>query len=269
VGIITRYINKRVLDLWEGALGRVSVNRYEAAALTRALEAMEHLIDCRDAVDAVRATVSPAEAESGLLYSPTGYQQKQLFRAVSSYFDAYYSTLSAWAGVVARFNDVFGRTFTTNTAFLAWFRQTFPVQRDASEELERARAFRAMLAHPQSFPPYSWATHASQVDGLLMVVVHGPYGRGVQKMPPGAVDASADSLIAGEWQYTAPDEVSVTNCVSVLAQGVLATILTSRVASSAFVRSMTFDEAIELLEEDMDVSASARAWHRIADLLRD
>ncbi|MCM3696897.1 hypothetical protein [Microbacterium oleivorans] len=267
MGIITRYINKRVLDVWEGALGRLSVNQYESAAITRALESMEHLIDCRDAVDSARDAVRRADDDSKLTYNPTQYQQKQLFRVVSTFYDAFYSTVSAWSGVVSRFSDVFARTFPNNTAFLKWFDTTYPEQHDASLELERARAFRAMLAHPQSFPPYSFATRATQWDGGLAVVVHGPYARGQQKIPGGAQDAHPMLGTTGGWEFEAPDEVSVANCVSILAEGVLAAILSSRTAKSAFAKPITFDEAIELLEGDMDVSASARAWHRMSDLL--
>lgn len=255
-----------MLDNWEEALGRLDLNPYESAALRTALEAMESLIHARDEVDRIRGHVNRADG-STQWYKPTTYQQKQLFRAVSSFFDAYYTAVSTWSGVVARFSSVFGRNFSDNKPFLDWFRDAFPEQPLAYTELERARLFRALLSHPQQFPVYSWATYAAQVDPLLRIVVWGPAGRGTRRMPEGAVDNHPGAEQFGDWQFEAPDEVSVTNSVGILGVAILATILSRRTQGSAFARPISFERAIEILEPDMDVSEAARGWHRISDLL--
>jgi len=62
--------------------------------------------------------------------------------------------LSNLSGFVARNHPVFGVNFSDNSRFLDWAAEQYDFDEGVALDLSQACLFRAMLAHPQQFPPY-------------------------------------------------------------------------------------------------------------------
>jgi hypothetical protein len=163
------------------------------------------------------------------------------------------------SGVVARFRPEFQVNFSDNGPFLKWAVQRFDFPIDRVEDLEGARLFRALATHPQQFPPYDWATCASLSYPQIHILFWGPFGRGTNKVPAGARTDHPYAEKFPDWQFDAPDEVSVSNSVYVLAVCILADILSSRSTGAAFSKNLTIEEARQrLVPEDVPIREADR-----------
>jgi len=240
--LISRIVNERTVDIWQLEMARLKFNRFEEIAIQNTLEACRHLFARRDALDALRSEIAPSpnpEWSTG----PTDHQQTELHRLTVSYFDTYYSTLSQFSSLVARFSGVFDRNFADNGPFLKWAVARFEIQRPLQDELEKSRLFRAILAHPQQFPPYDWATTAFDSYPGIHIVLWGPLGRGAKPIPEGARTDHPLAVQFPEWQFDAPDEVSATNSLLSLGTYILSDILAANASASPFAHSLTVEQA--------------------------
>ena len=239
---ITRIVTHDVVTAWEEALGELSFNQYEGQALRGFLEEMGHLIDNRDALDRLRAEFG--DDGTTMLPGPSSSQMRPMYSLTKIYFDTYYSALSHLSSVVARFSRIFGGVaYSDNKRFLEWITiryKSLPshmnVNQLAFEELEAARKFRALLNHPQQFPVIDWST-ASYLGSydVVHLVLHGPQQRN-GGIPPGTTREVVPPFIQADWKMDAPDEVSVTNCLTNVASAVLSEVLAHRRTGAAFVR---------------------------------
>lgn len=236
---ITRVFGPDDLQRIRDALTQLNLNKYEALALRGAIEAIENLMQCRDELDVFRHTFE-INPDSKLLH-PNPDQRRRLYDLTKAYFDSYYSTMSNVSSVIARFSSVFeGKTFNAVAPFVKWIELK---SRDAENghesvaELEQARLFRALLSHPQQFPPADWSTSAiSGYRELPYVVVFGPESRN-KSIPPGATRGSAiveSRGVDADWSFDAPDEVSVTNCVANVFANCMVDIFSAKLPDSPF-----------------------------------
>lgn len=244
VVIIQRVANERAIDNFRSQLGTISMNRFESTAFASAIDGLRALLSARDRLDDLRETIPQVQEEFRTSYKPLTRDQRALYRATSAFFAEFYTAVSGISGVVARFSSTFEVNHSDNGPFLRWAHQKFEIPDNVFEELERARHFRAILAHPQQFPPYEWATITTSRDPLMHVVLYGPFGRGKNPIPAGATTDHPYASQMPDWQFAAPDEVSVTNCVCSMAGILFAEILASRSAKSSFVRPVSRDEAL-------------------------
>jgi len=258
--LITRYANARALDVWVHQLQQLRVNRYEQLALRAFFEESRRLIRARDAIDTVRDTIPASPGTTWGWQYPNSAQQRNLFEATKVFFDTYYSSLSALSGVVARFNRVFHVNFSDNAPFVRWLSTALDgLPHNASADLERARLFRALLNHPQQFPVFDWATACYLGYEHVHIVLHGPAGRGKNPIPRGAT--SSHDALAGldDWQFDAPDEVTITNSFFNAGVNVVAEIISALTRESALVRDLSRADAISrLIPVDVDVSPASR-----------
>ncbi|WP_146053624.1 hypothetical protein [Microbacterium sp. Ru50] len=251
---ITRFINQHSVDGWEEAFSEMPANRFEALAFQTFIEGFRGLIRSRDAVDDVRnAYVWSRRDDPGVAVSNA--QQMELFRATEAFFNDLYSAVSKLSGVVARNSAVFQTNFSDNGPFLRWLDDRYPQEHGRTAEVEKARLFRAILAHPQQFPPYDWATFVDRKK-LTLVVLWGARGRGRNPIPKGATVSHA--LAQGDWQFQAPDEASVTNAVGALAEEILLEMLLAYSKRRALRRPLTSHEARVALAPEVDVSDDQR-----------
>lgn len=263
---IQRVLNQRSIDHWQMLLDGVPLNRFERASVRMAMDGFRELLLRRDEVDRVRSRIPTRQEVGQTYYALKTGDQRDLFRALRAFFDEYYSTLSKLSGLVARFSRVFGKNFSDNGPFLAWTKLRYDLPEGTQDELERGRLFRAILAHPQQFPPYEWATAATVDFEIVHVVLHGPLGRGRNPVPAGAVTDHVLAEHLSEWQFDSPDEVSVTNALSNLAVHLFAEILEHRTQMSSFVQSRTRDELLARLSPDAaDVGWDARYQRSLFD----
>lgn len=243
---ITSFINAPSVDHWQEELEKTSPNRFQEVTLLNFFEGIRTLIQRRDYIDDIREQIL---AQNKGNRTPTSSQQTRVYRVVSSYFDEYYTTLSKLSGVNSRFTGIFSKNFSENAPFLTWLGDRYSFPEPLQSTLTAARQFRALLAHPQQFPSYEWATAIDPGSGgLLRLSLWGPFGRGKNPIPPGAQDnsISAPNLPEG-WNFVAPDEVDVTNSLATVGQHMLAEILVSHSDSSAFRRTLPFSSALERL----------------------
>ena len=255
---VTAFVNAMSVDCWQRETGRLETNRFQEVALLHLYEGMHTLILRRDEVDDIRDSIWAANGGS---HTPTAQQQKQFNRVATSYFDEYYSALSKLSGVVARFQQVFLKNFTENAPFIAWLVERYQLPPSLEETLSEARQFRAILAHPQQFPAHEWGTTADMTTGgLLRLMLWGPFGRGKNAVPRGALSNDESAQILGPgWHFVAPDEVSVTNVLAVVVELVLAEIVSWYSGRSAFSRPISLEEAaVKLHPDGLDVSEEAR-----------
>lgn len=91
---------------------------------------------------------------------------------------------------------------------------------DAYPLLESAREFRAMLSHPESYPPHDW--HTDDDDGTLtkIVLVGSPSAQ--DKIPVGA------ERVGDKWKIRAPDEDLVTSALAVQLNAAISAIKTDK-----------------------------------------
>lgn len=237
-----------MVEGWNDAFARLTVNRYEGQALRGFLEEMGHLIDRRDDVDQLRSNFDVDSATHR--QRPNAEQRRRLYALTKGYFDTYYGTLSHLSSVVGRFSGVFGGiAHTENKPFLVWLRRyhgALPSGRNAGEfafdELESARLFRAVLNHPQQFSPPDWSTETRPGYDVVHLVMHGAQSRS-GKIPLGSSRDNIPPHMEADWRMDAPDEVSVTNCLTNASMPILSAILTRRAPDAAFVRSDTREAA--------------------------
>jgi hypothetical protein len=258
---ITRYANAPALDVWVEEMKQVPVNPYQALALRTFFEEMRRLIRARDGIDAVR---SGLPRSAGTIFGwqlPTSRNQRELYEATKRFFDNYYSTLSALSGVVGRFGDVFNRvTFNENARLVLWLGRTYQLRHNTLDDLERARRFRAMLAHPQQFPPLDWATACYFGYEQVHIVLFGVSGRGKNPTPVGATTRHEWLADLGAWQFDAPDEITVTNSVGNGAFEIFADILVALTERSAFAKALTREEVSrKLIPSHIDVGVGSRS----------
>lgn len=262
--MIRRVANERAIDIFQRQLGTLPMNRYESTAFTTAIDGLRTLLSARDRLDELRDKIPQVNVELSTSYKLRTGDQRELFRLTSSFFADFYSAVSAISGVVARFSTTFKVNYSDNGPFLRWAHESLDLPGAVFEELDRARQFRALLSHPQQFPPYEWATVTTARDPLIHITLYGPFGRGKNPVPAGATTDHPHADRMPDWQFGAPDEVSVANCVCSLAGTIFAEILVARSTSSSFVRPVRRDEALARvmpLEADFGWEArQSRSW---------
>lgn len=246
--LITRYANAASLDIWVDVLESLELNRYEGAALRGYFEEVRRLFRTRDAIDDIRNTMPASPEKAWGWQKPTRADQRKLWEATKAFFDNYYAALSALSGVVSRFSDVFARTaISDNGPFLKWLEASLGVPHDTYVDLERARLFRSMLAHPQQFPPYDWATACYPSYAQVHIVLFGPAGRGKSPIPRGGTRAHPWLEGLQDWQFVAPDEASITNSFVNASLDVMAKVVSYRTKKSGFTKGLTAEKAKERL----------------------
>lgn len=265
VARIKRVLNQRLVDMWRMKLDGLPMNRFERTAATNSIEAFRHLLSSRDALDAIRDRVPPARNSTDY-YAPLSGDQRKLFRATKVFFDEYYSTLSSLSGFVARNYTAFQANFSDNARFLDWVADRYSIDKSIAMELSQARLFRAMLAHPQQFPPYEWATVSVPRYELLHIVLYGPLGRGKNPVPRGAVTDHELAQVIPDWQFDAPDEISVTNALGNVAVEIYADVLTEKAQSSSFIQARSREGwLLALTPESIDSGWTARTDRSLFD----
>lgn len=252
-----------MVDHWQDELLRLEPNKWEYRSLIASFEAMRRLIVARDDVEDARDVMAHHGDRAWGFEAPTSKDQSRLYEATKRFMDEFYSTFSALAGVVTRFSGAFGAQVSSeNAKFLKWLQGRY--QSDFNHgmwaDLERARLFRAMLAHPQSFPAHTWATSVSMQRPLIHVVLHGDFGRGTKKIPPGAQTDHEFAANLDDWQFPAPDEVSVANCTGNAMHAVLADVAVELSRRSTFRTTLTYEAAFyrTLLLPHLDASELSR-----------
>lgn len=259
--LISRYANAKALDVWVRELRPLKMNRYERLAVQAFLEESRRLLRARDAIDKIRDTLpSSPGTHSGWQY-PNSQEQRDLYDATKQYFDAYYSALSALSGVVARFNRVFHVNYSDNGPFVNWLGTRFEgLRHNALADLERARLFRALLIHPQQFPVFNWATACYLTYAQTHIVLYGPKGRGKNPTPLGATRQHEYLEGLDDWQFDAPDEISITNSFFGAGIQIYSDIISVLSHESPFLRQLSREEAsARLLPMDVDVSEANRS----------
>jgi hypothetical protein len=262
---IRRVLNHRLVDTWRMKLDGIPMNRFERAAAATSIDGFRNLMLSRDALDAIRDQVPPAQNSTDY-YAPLSGHQRSLFRATKTFFDEFYSTMSSLSGFVARNHAVFRVNFSDNARFLNWATERYGIDQGVALDLSQARLFRAMLAHPQQFPPYEWATVSIPRYELLHIVLYGPLGRGQNPVPEGATTDHALAHKIPDWQFDAPDEVSVTNSLGNVAVQIYADVLMAKARSSSFVPVRTREECLlALTPESVDLGWVSRTDRSLFD----
>jgi hypothetical protein len=262
---IRRVLNHRLVDAWRIKLDGIPMNRFERSAAATSIDGFRHLMSNRDALDAIRDQVPPARNSTDF-YAPLSGHQRNLFRATKTFFDEFYSTMSGLSGFVARNHSVFRVNFSDNSRFLDWATDRYDIDKSVVLDLSQARLFRAMLAHPQQFPPYEWATVSIPRYELIHIVLYGPFGRGKNPVPQGAITDHALADKMPDWQFDAPDEVSVTNSLGNIAVQIYADVLMEKAQSSSFVRARTREECLlALTPESIDLGWVSRTDRSLFD----
>ncbi|MBD8205957.1 hypothetical protein IFU08_08095 [Microbacterium sp. CFBP 8790] len=263
---IKRVLNHRLVDTWRIKLDLIPMNRFERVATATSLEGFRHLMSSRDALDIIRDQVPPARDDSTDYYAPLTGHQRMLFRATKAFFDEFYSAMSSLSGFVARNHSVFGVNFSDNARFLGWATEQYDLDEGVARELSQARLFRAMLAHPQQFPPYEWATVSIPKYELLHIVLYGPLGRGQNPVPRGATTDHVLAEKMPDWQFDAPDEVSVTNSLGNVAVQIYADVLMEKARSSSFIQARSREDWLAALApESVDLGWVSRTDRSLFD----
>ncbi|MCM3696896.1 hypothetical protein [Microbacterium oleivorans] len=254
---ISRFANAHLIDAWVRAFEQTRANPFEQAALVAFFEGARTLLERRNTIDDVRREHAWEGAIAGDGRVTHG-QQMKLYRATRAFFDEMYTNLSLINGIISRHYSVFETNFSENAPMLTWLARRYPdLQHELFTDLERARLFRAILAHPQQFPPYTWST-ATNPSHLTFVVLWGPLGRGKNPVPRGATTSHPGAHLMPGWQFEAPDEVSVSNSLLGVGVEVLSEVYASLSARSPFRRSYSKAEALDVLMPDLDFSHDRR-----------
>ena len=265
---ISRYANAQALDVWVREFEPLRFNRYERLAFQSFFEETRRLLRARDAIDGVRDSIPSTPGTTWGWQYPNSAQQRDLYDATKRYFDGYYSALSALSGVVARFNRVFKTNFSDNGPFLKWLATALDgLPANTVADLERARLYRAMLSHPQQFPVFDWATACYFGNEHAHVVLYGPAGRGKHPIPRGATRNHEWLSDLDDWQFPAPDEITVTNSFFNAGIQVFAEIMSAVTHESALIRGITRAEATaRLIPSEIDVSPENRNASSVYEL---
>ena len=169
-------------------------------------ESLKSLLQKRDQLQMARGVFGQVSVYFPNIH-PTPRQQEALFRATHDFFHTYYTAVSAMLSVIRRHTNTFGEAPTHSVAkFLTWWRPKGIFIDQAYPLLEKARAFRAILGHKESHPPYTW--HTVDQSGLTRIMLVGSANakggipEGTAKHPSG-------------WALMAPDEDLVVSALAV------------------------------------------------------
>ena len=160
------------IDQWFAWLDDVAMTSLQARALINLWESMQRLSKKRIAVDDLRERLPKHHRPNGGM---TQTDKDELFEATESFFQNFYGVLSGLASVVIRFNgQVFDGQATTSTMakFVDWLNKRFEAP-GHFDILQEARAFRALLDHPDQKQPYTWQS-ATIAGGPVRIVLFGP-----------------------------------------------------------------------------------------------
>lgn len=231
MAVIQRKINSDVLGYLMAKAQATRPNRYQSLALLGFEEAFQRLLERRDAIDEIRMTFSVQSLAERAELSDA--EQKRLYERTEQFFQAFYTALSQLNSVVVRHSDVFGQlNLRSQKQFVEWVSAVSGEEdHEVRTGLERSRLFRAMLDHPEDFPPYTWATQNSFDNLLFHVLLHGPATRS-GTIPRGATREHYRQVDA--WHFAAPDEVSVTNNLGKVALRCIALMYDSKAPGQAF-----------------------------------
>jgi hypothetical protein len=169
-------------------------------------ESLKNLLQKRDRIQTARGAFGPVSVYYPDAH-PTSRQQEALFSATHDFFHSYYSSVSALLSVIRRHTNTFGEAPTHSVAkFLTWWKPKGLFMDQVYPMLEKARAFRAMLDHKESHPPYTW--HTADHNGLTKIMLVGsPNAKG--GIPEGAAKHPTG------WAIMAPDEDLVVSALAV------------------------------------------------------
>lgn len=97
-------------------------------------------------------------------------------------------------------------------------------------------------------------------------MLYGPLGRGKNPVPRGATTEHALAEKLPDWQFDAPDEVSVTNSLANVAIQVFADVLVQKARSSIFIQARSREEwLISLDPESVDSGWASRLDRSLFD----
>jgi hypothetical protein len=182
-------------------------------------QSLGQLVRHRNAIEAARRTFIPVSKLDGRR-KPSPTEQQGLFDATKDFYLSFYSAVSAFAGVVKRFQSIFGEVpHRSNERFLEWLRD-FALFDEHWDTLRSARDFRTLIDHPASKQPFEWGL-AEDGDGQLRAMLHGPAGQS-GNIPDGAellaATESTDEIALlpdDAWMFVAPDEDRVLTLLAV------------------------------------------------------
>lgn len=214
--------------------------------VTALSEALHQLLKKRDQLQTARGLFGPVSIYSPLS-GPTQRQQQDLFSATQDFFSSYYVAVSAFSGLIKRHWDVFGQSpNNSNSKFLSWWKSHGLFMEEAHPILESARAFRAMLSHPESYPPHEW--HTVIDEGLAKIVIRGaPNTQG--KIPEGT--EWRDDM----WVFLAPDEDLVISALAVQLNAAIPAIKADKANSSSMGCAWQLEDSADDLADDFPIFA--------------
>lgn len=259
-------LDEETISSWQRAFAALDLNRYEGQALRAYFEEMRHLLKRRDEIDKLRLTLA-TDPSTGR-QTPDEDQQVEFYTRTKAFYDTFYGALSHLSSVVSRFSRVFGGVaYSDNKPFLKWlerFSESASPRfraKQAFEHLEASRLFRAVLNHPQQFQVPDWMTETRSDYPLVHIVMYGPQSRaGV--IPEGSRRDPLLKELDCDWRMDAPDEVNVTNCLSIVSGVVLAAILAARSPGATFFDAdESMRRAVEVIQE---VSRQVRPGANVA-----
>lgn len=194
------------IDYWTHTFTHGNSTDGQKQTMTDLEESLKSLLLKRDQVQSARG----AFGQVSFYYPnthPTPRQQEALFNATHDFFHTYYSAVSALLSVIRRHTSTFGEAPTNSIAkFLTWWKPKGLFMDQAYPLLEKARAFRAMLDHKESYPPYTW--HTADHNGLTKIMLVGsPNAKG--GIPEGTAKHPKG------WAIMAPDEDLVVSALAV------------------------------------------------------
>lgn len=239
-------IGPRYITWWIHEFEHWNTTEKQRQAVTALSEAFHQLLKKRDQVQTARGLFGAVSIYSPLS-GPTQQQQQDLFYATQEFFSSYYVAVSAFSALIKRHWDVFGDSpNNSNSKFLKWWKSHGLFMDDAHPILESARGFRAMLSHPESYPPHEW--HTANDEGLIKIVLAGaPSGQ--DKIPDGT--ERRDDM----WVFLAPDEDLVTSALAVQLNAAIPAIKADKPKSSAMRCTWQLESTPDDLPDDFPIFA--------------
>lgn len=199
-------IGPAYIDYWIHLFSHWEANEGQKRTITDLEESLKSLLQKRDRLQAARGAFSRVSVYYPRAH-PTPRHQDMLFSATHDFFHTYYSVVSAMLSVIRRHSYVFGEAPTRSISrFLIWWKAKGIFMDEAYPLLEEARAFRAMLDHKESHPPYTW--HTADDSGLTKIFLVGPSSSS-GSIPDGTFP------FQGGWGFLAPDEDLITSALAV------------------------------------------------------
>ncbi|MFN3707254.1 hypothetical protein [Microcella sp.] len=195
-------IGSEEVDEWFRWIDKLQVTGLQGQSLQNLYEAIARLRRKLDSIEELRQRFPKHHREQGGIEP---HQQLELFEATEAFFLTHYSVLSTLAAATARFPPVFGQPPTASMSkFVEWLNARFEAP-GHFDILQQARAFRAVLDHPDQHQPYGWRT-VTHEGGPIRVVLFGPASsRGA--VPLGSVKHTFRD--GPGWDYIAPPEAFV------------------------------------------------------------